>query len=423
MKTQASPIGRRWRYGKIAFVFGVLLAIGGSLVAQERMFHDFLRRANSDYLDPLYSTSLVALSPKNQIPLHHYFDNMEILNSKIQENINFHQRGGNLKMYQEFLDNAIDSTLRKYDTTFIPKPTLPQGGQNITNVTEYLKHHYMEHTSPRRGYGEPLPGRFQKATSPLFYERRWVDIIEPRESKAKWDVGLGPIGPKCSDLIQLGATNDAGDGGKSMCLPNTKNNKNECHVISVGGNDNWVFETAMVDTMNCTTYTFDCTLPDGIPKNKPDTDQMKFFNYCISGGDTTDSPDQSNDSAKYLTYQQASELAGLTVAPIYFKIDVEGFEYDVFTNMLQTTPYDMLPMQIQVELHWNTRMTDLPWMLRNRNVGEILLLSNIMFSIGGYIPIEYDFNPYCASCMEVLYFRAATPATTALPSTAAGIAS
>jgi hypothetical protein len=364
-------------------------------------------------------TSLHTISSSGRVPLDQYFDSLDILHAKIQENIHFHQRGGNLKAYQLFLDSAIDSTYQKFNTSFIPREDLPNAGKPVKNVTDYLRQHYIKHTSARRGYGEPLPGRFQKAMiSPLFYERRWVDVIEPRESQLKWDVALGPIGPKCSNLIQLGAKNEKGDGGKSICLPKTKQTtvrNNECHVISIGGNDNWVLEIAMVRTMNCTTYTFDCTLPGGIPKNIPDNEQIKFFDYCISGGNTT--PNQSNDVAKYLTYQEALQMAGITVSPMYFKMDVEGFEYDIFTNMLQNTPYDMLPMQIQVELHWNTRMTDLPWMLRTRNVGEILLLTNMMFSIGGYIPIEYDFNRYCPSCMEVLYFRAAPPATTTMTTT------
>ena len=394
---------------RIGFVICVIFTIGGIIVTQDRTVRRYLS-TNLVFLDSISTTSSLS---SRQIPLDQYFDSIEVLNSKIQENIHFHQRGGNLKVYQEFLDGAIDTTLQKYETTFIPKSNIMNGETNVQNVTDFLRQYYADHTSPRRGYGEPLPGRFQNAVkSPIFYERRWVDIIEPRESKLKWDVGLGPIGPKCSNLIQLGATNDDGDGGKSMCIPKIENgSNNECHVISIGGNDNWVFEIAMVRMMNCTTYTFDCTLPGGKPKNKPNNDQMKFFNYCISGGGN--SPNQSSDDTKYLTYEQASQMAGITVSPMYFKMDVEGFEYDIFTNMLQTTPYDMLPMQIQVELHWNSRMTDLSWLLRNRNVGEILLLTNMMFSIGGYIPIEYDFNPYCPSCMEVLYFRAATPATTA----------
>ena len=97
------------------------------------------------------------------------------------------------------------------------------------------------------------------------------------------------------------------------------------------------------------------------------------------------------------------KTAGIQTPPAYFKLDVEGFEYDIFTEMMQSP--DLLPQQIQVELHWGTRMTGLSWMPRLRTSGEIALMAGMMFH-GGFLPVHLDFNPYCTSCMEVLYFRA-----------------
>ena len=100
------------------------------------------------------------------------------------------------------------------------------------------------------------------------------------------------------------------------------------------------------------------------------------------------------------------KVAGIDSAPTYFKIDVEGFEYDIFSNMIQESSH-LLPQQIQVELHWATRMNGLSWMPRTRSAAEVALLTSMMFTAGGYLPLKLDFNPFCTSCMEVLYFRAA----------------
>jgi hypothetical protein len=100
-------------------------------------------------------------------------------------------------------------------------------------------------------------------------------------------------------------------------------------------------------------------------------------------------------------------IAGIETAPEYFKIDVEGYEYDIFTQMVNHNP-ELLPRQIQVELHWATRMTGLPWMPRMRSSAEIALLMAMLFNVGGYMPVKLDFNPYCTSCMEVLLFRGGT---------------
>ena len=64
-----------------------------------------------------------------------------------------------------------------------------------------------------------------------------------------------------------------------------------------------------------------------------------------------------------------------------------------------------LPQQIMVELHWATRMTGVTWMPRTRTAAEIALMSNMMYSGGGYMPIFQNWVKQCPCCMEVLYFR------------------
>jgi hypothetical protein len=102
-------------------------------------------------------------------------------------------------------------------------------------------------------------------------------------------------------------------------------------------------------------------------------------------------------------------MTGMKGPPRLLKIDVEGFEYDVFTSMMPTShgPRDdhHLPEQIVVELHSASRMYDLPWMLRSRQAAEISMLISHMYRAGGYMPVYVDYNPGCPSCLEVLFVK------------------
>lgn len=177
---------------------------------------------------------------------------------------------------------------------------------------------------------------------------------------------------------------------------------------------------------------FDCTLRNGKPRRKPKDEQIKFYNFCLDGETHNDS-----QGHRYLSYHDLLQEAGLLTLPdqennnndddiprlkaplLALKIDVEGFEYDVFTQMIQSehkalarsssSSSSLLPQQIMVELHWGTRMTGIPWMPRVRTSGEIALFMTMMFQGGGYIPILQDFSPGCNTCMEVVFFKVQCP--------------
>jgi Methyltransferase domain len=350
----------------------------------------------------------------------------------VGELVQFHQRGGNLKSVQEFLDGSIDYTLDNLDLKFIPNDQQPDQQVVVGKATEYLQQYYEQHPSPRQGYGEPLPGVWSNKKHKALFDGRTIDVMERRVAREKWDAGLGPIGPLCKNEIRLG--DQKGDGYKFMCVPQQartnssssleqqpiiqqeqrqETSQKSCHVISVGGNDNWKFEQSVVNTLGCETYTFDCTLPGGMPQRKPKDDRIHFYNYCIDGHDHDDV-----HGRKFVTYDKLLIIAGIQEAPEYFKIDVEGYEYDIFTQMVNND-HALLPQQIQVELHWGTRMTGLPWMLRMRSSAEITLLMAMLFNVAGYMPVKLDYNPYCKSCMEVLFFRGGTMCAKAIAAAAA----
>jgi hypothetical protein len=326
----------------------------------------------------------------------------ESLEEAIQKALDFHVRGGNLKSVQVFKDRSIDGTLEKLAIQFIPdeKKETP-----TKDVTTYLRQYYDSNFDSRGGYGRALPGKFSQEDNKMLNEKRWFDVAEPFEGRQKWDAGIGPIGPACS-LVQLGPTGK--DGTKFVCQEMNASSVTttaafeHCDVLSVGGNDNWKFEQAVREEMKCVTHTFDCTLPSGKPRHKPKDDDINFFNNCIDGESHQDA-----HGRQYLSYHDMLEKANVTEAPKLFKLDVEGFEYDIFTQMIRNQKKShLLPQQITVELHWATRMTGQSWMPRTRTSAEIALLIGMMFTAGGYLPVHTDFTPFCSSCLEVTFFRA-----------------
>ena len=87
---------------------------------------------------------------------------------------------------------------------------------------------------------------------------------------------------------------------------------------------------------------------------------------------------------------------------------MEGFEYDVLVSMVTAKDNEKrssMPDQIVIELHTATRMYNLPWMLRFRQGAEVSLLLAVLYRKGGYLPVFFDFNPGCASCLEILFVR------------------
>jgi len=119
---------------------------------------------------------------------------------------------------------------------------------------------------------------------------------------------------------------------------------------------------------------------------KPDADPIKFCPYCVAN------ENKEIEGRKFRTYKGLIESAKLTSPPNLFKIDVEGYEFDVLRQILEeahnSNSMHLLPTQISVELHYATRMFDIPWKMRRKTAAEIALFMGMMYNRGGYVPVH-----------------------------------
>jgi hypothetical protein len=246
-----------------------------------------------------------------------------------------------------------------------------------------------------------LPGKFLPK-HPAINGGRLVDVKEPM-SYERWEAAIGPIGPLCTsvDRIQLKARKRSYED-KYICsyqdlvqerkLPKPVS-ESDCDMISIGSNDQWGFEQTLASQTHCKIHTFDCTI--STPRNKPDLESVHFYSACISDHD------QTIDGRSYVSYNSLLNLTGMKGPPNLLKMDVEGFEFDVLISLVTEVskvavaggePVDMLPLQISVEIHYATRMFDLPWMLRLRQAGELALLFGTMYRKGGVLASSRGFR-------------------------------
>ncbi|KAJ1495537.1 methyltransferase domain-containing protein [Baffinella frigidus] len=147
---------------------------------------------------------------------------------------------------------------------------------------------------------------------PAFYQNNW----EPSLS--------------CPQEQRIGVM---GDGGKWVCDPYKIAAAEECHILSIGSNNDWSFETAMHHlNPKCKICTLDHTIT---PINKPE------FLTFLKRGISTD------DEAPMITLPSAYEECGFGGKVVdVFKIDCEGCEWSVFRQFF-AFPF----RQLQIELH------------------------------------------------------------------------
>jgi hypothetical protein len=354
-------------------------------------------------------------------------DKFASIRKAYQELNSFHNEGGSLTAITQYLTDNIDSTFKIHGMTFKPTKQSSPSTENTAaapSISTAVKEALVANDQMMRGgYDQrQLPGAIvPNNNKQLLHKGRTIEVLEPWDG-TRWEVGLGPISPKVCKSLDVIRSKSKGSSydDKFMCsytslVVNTttgtqikKANDNsatttmqQCNMISIGSNGQWGFEENIIMNTNCVTHTFDCTVTN---PRKPSSDSINFYPLCISG------KNEMIGDRQYVTYSKMIESAGLTKPPVLFKIDVEGFEFNVFTNMLedaaQSNTMDMLPTQISVELHYATRMYDVPWMLRSFTTSEIAMFVGMMYRRGGYVLVHYEpIGPGCWPCAEVLFVR------------------
>jgi len=338
-------------------------------------------------------------------------DDMASLTSAYLEAEKFHYGGGNMKTIEKYLNAQTDKTYEMLNIKFKPK-----GSDGFLRKTESITQKVHElykanDVHKRGGYDQRKPpGQWETSNTKYFTKRKdYLDVIEPFNHD-RWEAGLGPKFEVCKKMDTIENKKNTYEN-KFMCsfeeLRTDVDNAGEeeveeqCEMISIGSNGQWGFEETIAKVTNCTTHTFDCTTV-GNPR-KPDIDSIRFYPYCVSA------TNMKVEDREYMTYSKIVEQTGMTQAPALFKMDVEGFEFDVMAQMLDEavtsgTTY-LLPSQISVELHYGTRMFDIPWRLRLLQGSEIAMFMGMMYSRGGYVPVNIHLDPGCFPCAELLFLR------------------
>ena len=93
------------------------------------------------------------------------------------------------------------------------------------------------------------------------------------------------------------------------------------------------------------------------------------------------------------------------------KWDVEGFEYDIFRDVLSEGSglHTRLPREMLFELHYRSHMgARTAWWDREKTAGEVAMLAVDLYD-AGYRVIGAHINGGCSSCYEYTLLRVTCP--------------
>jgi hypothetical protein len=92
-------------------------------------------------------------------------------------------------------------------------------------------------------------------------------------------------------------------------------------------------------------------------------------------------------------------------------MDIEGFEWPILESWSEPDSSaslpNALPMQIVVEVHYRTQMTDLASnaLIDFKNASDMVRLSSKLNQMGYFTAVN-DNNPFCPHCTELTLLKA-----------------
>jgi hypothetical protein len=211
-----------------------------------------------------------------------------------------------------------------------------------------------------------------------------------------------------------------GDKSKVTCGVSEGQMESPCVVYSIGGNNQWGFEVDVLAKTPCEVHTFDCTGPIG-RFQKPDHERLHFHHVCL-GTKNVPAPDPSTVGrgtadvhGEFWTMEKMQKTLNHTHIDL-FKADIEGYEWPMFeawpilTEMQSRTV--TLPMQVLVEVHYQTQMKELHWNKRKdyKFSTDMINLQTRLLKMG-YAVVVRDDNTHCQHCTELTLVRIRCPPT------------
>ena len=144
------------------------------------------------------------------------------------------------------------------------------------------------------------------------------------------------------------------DLSKITCGVNKEVMESPCIVYSIDSNNQWQFEINVLAKTPCEVHTFDRFV-------KPDNDRLHFHHVCL-GSKNTDAPEEKS-KVEFWTMRKMQQTLKHTQIDLLLKVDIEGYEFPMFEAWPTLTDTSaaaaVLPMQVLVEVHYQTQMQEL----------------------------------------------------------------
>jgi hypothetical protein len=187
-----------------------------------------------------------------------------------------------------------------------------------------------------------------------------------------------------------------------------------CIVYAAGLAGSVRFEAAVASETGCSIHAFDCTLTAA----PPEWTFLSFHDWCLGQERSFENNVYSRSKAAagspfvFKSLSDARHELGHSQIDM-LKVDIEGFEWDLFESSLFSEAGDAnLPQQLLFELHTTGAKPDVPQnLLVNRSKAAVDRLFLRLFDLG-YRVMNKELNDYDSRCAEFALLRV-TPAAVA----------